>query len=155
MPWQACVSSCLRAFAWLLSAYLVYVQSVPEASGAKAKVQAATATLQHASTAKQPPKGNSAVDATEAVASAVASVNHDKEVQVRTVTSPRPVSTCHSDGKSCASRVLASRVLERQLLLCQHITAALLLNIAGAAGDHRGHGYCSPQAHQKAGRHCS
>ncbi len=76
-------SSCLLAYAWLLSASLVQVQAVPKASGVKAKVQAATAPLQQASTAKQPPKGHSAVDAAAAVASAGASSTSDKEVQVR------------------------------------------------------------------------
>ena len=71
-------SSCLLAFAWLLSASLVQVQAVPKASGVKAKVQAATAPLQQASTAKQP-----AVDAAAAVVSAGASSTCDKEVQVR------------------------------------------------------------------------
>lgn len=62
---------------------LVQMQAVPKASGVKAKVQAATAPLQQASTAKQPPKGHSAVDAAAAVVSAGASSTSDKEVQVR------------------------------------------------------------------------
>ena len=57
------------------------MQSVPKAGGAKAKVQAAMAPLQHAGTAKQPPKGHSAAEA----AAAVACATTDSEVQVREV----------------------------------------------------------------------
>ena len=79
----AIASSCLLVSICLLSGCLVYMQSVPEASGAKAKVQAPMAPMQPASTAKQPPKGHSAADA----AAAIASGTTDNEVQVRKVAS--------------------------------------------------------------------
>ena len=63
------------------------MQSVHGAGGIEARVPVAMATLWHASTAKQPPKGKSAVDTAEAVASAVVSMDTDKEVQVRKVAS--------------------------------------------------------------------
>ena len=86
-----CLRKQLLVSTWLSSACMVQMQSVLTAGGLKAnrpcKVQAATATLQHASTAKQPPKGLSAADAAAAVASAAASATIDNEVQVRKVAS--------------------------------------------------------------------
>ena len=79
----AIASSCLLAFAWLSSACMVQMQSVP--SGVKAKAPAGMAAFQYASTAEQPARGILGVDAAEAVASAVASMFYDQEVQVRKV----------------------------------------------------------------------